>query len=119
MRYLEVAEIVVINRQLVLVSGEQHNIWNQNGLEAAIHRHKQYENIFESSAALMHSLMNNHPFESANKRTALMSGLLILEDAGYRLNMNQVRLATRIEAMVQDHWTSERIAVWLRRKVAK
>ncbi len=119
MKYLEVDEIKTINQMLVSRSGEKFAVWNSNGLEAAVNRHKQYEKVYQIVATLMHSLMNNHCFEAANKRTALIAGQIILEDEGYWFSMNQDKLADRIEQMVKDHWSSERIAQWLRKKITR
>lgn len=102
---------------MVARSGEKFNIWNPHGLEAAVHRHKQYEDVAEVAAALMHSLMNNHCFEAANKRTAFLAGRMILEDSGYVFSMDESKLSDRIEQMVKDHWSNERIASWLKRKI--
>lgn len=117
MRYLERAEIIAVNKKLIQRSGEKFGIWNSHGLDAAIHRHLLYEKVPEVVAALMHSLMNNHCFEAANKRTALVAAQIILEDEGYQFSMDQNKLADRVEQMVKDHWNQVKITTWIKRRV--
>lgn len=64
-----------------------------NLLESAISRPFQsaggrdcYKNDFDKSAALFHSIINNHPFYNGNKRTALLSTVLILDSFMYWLD---------------------------------
>jgi len=44
-----------------------------------------YETIFDKSAALFHSLINNHCFHNGNKRIALVSAQVLLAEEGYWL----------------------------------
>ena len=39
----------------------------------------KYPNVAAAAAALVHSLINNHPFHNGNKRTALLSLVIFLE----------------------------------------
>lgn len=59
-------------------------------LESAIARPFQsacgsdcYPNVFQKAAALFHSLIGNHCFHNGNKRTALLSVLVYLDDQGF------------------------------------
>ncbi len=40
----------------------------------------KYPSVELSAAALLHSLVNNHPFHNGNKRTALVSMLVLLDE---------------------------------------
>lgn len=46
---------------------------------------EKYETLETKTAALFHSLVQNHPFHNGNKRTALVSMLVCLEANGRRL----------------------------------
>lgn len=50
---------------------------------------KKYPTVELSSAALMHSLIHNHPFYNGNKRTALVSLLSALDMNGFTLTCDQ------------------------------
>ena len=68
-------DIINWNKLLTLKSNEPHSMVKQ-GIGAAIHRMEYYDDPIEKASALFHSLINNHYFLQANKRTALV-GLLI------------------------------------------
>jgi death-on-curing protein len=66
---------------------------DQNLLESAVARpqqsvggHDAYPSPFDKAAALFHSIINNHPFHNGNKRTALVSAHVALDQYGYWLN---------------------------------
>ncbi|GAA1439238.1 type II toxin-antitoxin system death-on-curing family toxin [Leifsonia poae] len=50
---------------------------------------KKYPTVELSGAALMHSLIHNHPFYNGNKRTALVAILSALDMNGYTLTCDQ------------------------------
>lgn len=45
-----------------------------------------YPNVFDKSAALFHSLINNHAFHNGNKRVALVAAQVFLAQEGYWLD---------------------------------
>jgi death-on-curing protein len=62
-------------------------------LESAVARPLQtvdkkdaYPGLFQKTAALFHSLVNNHAFHNGNKRTALVSAQVLLDQDGYWLD---------------------------------
>lgn len=78
-----------------------------------------YPDIFYKSAALLQSLLKNHPFVDGNKRTALSSAGLFLRINGYMLrNMHkeEVKFAIRVD---NEHLSLEQIAAWLKRHTKK
>ncbi len=89
-----------------------------------------YVDEFEKAAALFHSLIDNQPFESATKATALLSALYFLETYGHpipdNLPKNQVvafcldvaeeNLRKAAGEAIQPRGVPE-IAAWLRELV--
>ncbi|WP_243623794.1 type II toxin-antitoxin system death-on-curing family toxin [Rathayibacter sp. VKM Ac-2927] len=49
----------------------------------------KYPTVEMAAAALMHSVVHNHPFYNGNKRTALVSMLVFLDENGLVLNSSQ------------------------------
>jgi len=76
---IDATQIIDWNKALVLKSKEPHGIIKQ-GIEAALHRTEYYDTEVEKAAALFHSLINNHYFLQANKRTAMVALLVYLSD---------------------------------------
>jgi death-on-curing protein len=48
-----------------------------------------YPDIFTKAAALISSLILNHPFDDGNKRTALLTTMLFIELNGYELTVKK------------------------------
>lgn len=72
-------DIINWNYLLTLKSKEPHSQIKQ-GIEAALHRTEYYDDPIDKASALFHSLINNHYFLQANKRTALVALLLSLSN---------------------------------------
>ena len=68
-------------------------------LESAVERQnagygseRKYTSLSATAAALLHSLVQNHPFHNGNKRTALVAMLVVLDRNGAVLESNQNEL---------------------------
>ncbi|MGB2864009.1 MAG: type II toxin-antitoxin system death-on-curing family toxin, partial [Sedimentisphaerales bacterium] len=49
----------------------------------------KYPSVEMSAAALLHSIIHDHPFHNGNKRTALVSALVFLDENGFFPKFNQ------------------------------
>lgn len=85
----------------------------------------KYETVEMAGAALMHSLVLNHPFHNGNKRTALVSLIVFLEENGCVLTCREndlfrfvLLLARHALVDAHDSWLSDRevlaAAHWIR-----
>jgi len=70
-------------------------------LSSAVHRpdtafegNIKYESLDEKGAALLHSLIKNHPFQNGNKRTALVACLIYYDRAGATIDASEDELYT-------------------------
>ena len=93
MRYLTVAEVLEINAQ---VMGGKHVLRDRGLLESAVARPQAsafgadaYPDLAAKAAALLHSLVLNHPFIDGNKRTAVLATLVFLDLNGYVVRWDQ------------------------------
>jgi len=87
--YLTAEQVLFIHYRLVSETGGEHSVRDIGLLESAIARPRAtfdkqelYKNIFEKAAALMESLVNNHPFIDGNKRTGIACTVLFLRQTG-------------------------------------
>ena len=84
--FLSVDDIKLINSLLIKLQTPKEPIYvrDENTLGSSQARpslyryHEQTEDIFRLTAVLIDSLIRNHPFANANKRTAMFSGYLFL-----------------------------------------
>ncbi|MEJ2737139.1 MAG: type II toxin-antitoxin system death-on-curing family toxin [Anaerolineae bacterium] len=93
MRYLSVEEVIEINAQ---VMGGKHVLRDRGLLESAAARPRAsafgtdaYPDLAAKAAALLHSLVLNHPFIDGNKRTAVLATLVFLDLNGYVVRWDQ------------------------------
>lgn len=92
MRFLTPSEVVRINEQ---ESGPDL-LADFGLLEAAVMRPQQsvfgadaYPDIHTKAAAMMHSLIRNHPFLDGNKRTGVLSVILLYNLNGFAIEADQ------------------------------
>jgi death-on-curing protein len=87
MRYLGLAEVVELHRQVIQATGGLDGIRDLGALDAAIAQPRMsyggedlYPTLAEKAAALCFSLVQNHPFLDGNKRAghAAMETFLVL-----------------------------------------
>lgn len=70
--------------------------------------------VFDKAAALLQSLLKNHPFVDGNKRTALTSaGIFLLLNGCTLLNSHEDEVSFAI-AVGNEHLTIDAIADWLK-----
>lgn len=73
-----------------------------------------YKSIFDQAAALLQSLLKNHPFIDGNKRTALTSTGLFLKMNSWELentHKEEIEFAVKVE---NQNLTLEQISRWLK-----
>ena len=92
MRYLTASEVIFINQCEV----GPDLLADFGLLEAAVLRPQQsvfgsdaYPDIHTKAAAMMHSLIRNHPFVDGNKRTGALSMILFYNLNGYAIEAEQ------------------------------
>lgn len=95
MVYLTASDVLAINEEEV---GEDL-LADFGLLEAAIQRPQQavmgqeaYPDIHYKAAALMHSLIRNHPFIDGNKRTAVVAVVTFYKLNGYQVRAEQDKI---------------------------
>lgn len=96
MEALSPQQILFIHYRLIQSTGGCHGVRDIGALQAAVARpiatldgKDLYPDPFAKAAALMESLIKNHPFLDGNKRTAITSASLFLRRCGYSLESSQ------------------------------
>ena len=122
MKYLTPQQVLFIHARLVAETGGEDGLRDLGLLEAAFARPRAtfdgrdlYEDVFDKAAALLESLILNHPFVDGNKRTAITSAALFLLRNGYQLVADNSELEQFTLSVVQKRLTLDAIASWFRR----
>lgn len=121
MKYLTPHQILAIHDQMIKKFGGSHGLRDLGLLESAVARpqttydgQEMYPDIFSKAAALLQSLLKNHPFVDGNKRTALTSAGIFLKINGYQLinsHDEEVEFAINVD---NRNLSLEEISSWLK-----
>jgi death-on-curing protein len=118
MQYLTVQEIVIFNKEIV--GDALSAVRDQTVLESAVARPQAsafgqdaYPTICEKAAALLHSLILNHPFVDGNKRTGLASATIFLNRNGLTESFDIDEAFEFIIGIVEGKHDVPAIAAWL------
>lgn len=121
MNYLTLEDVYAIHRTMIAVGGGRGDIHDFTLLHSAVERPKAtfggqdlYPSVWTKAAALLHSLVKNHPFDDGNKRTAYYSTMRFLYLNGFVLKGKKVDVVTFMVSVDVKNRTQHSIASWLR-----
>ena len=119
--YLTSAQVLFIHNRLIAETGGSSGIRDLGLLAAAVARPQAtfdgldlYPDLFRKTAALMASLVNNHPFIEGNKRAGITAAGLFLRLNGHRLIASNATLESFTLQVAQGKLTIDEIADWFR-----
>lgn len=117
MRYLTVEEIIHIN---VTILETDAQLLSRNMFESAVARPQMsvfgedaYATLTAKGAALMHSLVLNHPFMDGNKRTATLALVAFLNLNGRSVNWEPSEALNFIVEIAEGKHDVPAITRWL------
>lgn len=119
--YLTVEEVLLIHEMAVLRYGGSPAGVNLGRLEASVAAPMQtmfgddlYPDLWSKAAALLFSLIENHPFTDGNKRTGLAAALEFLERNGHTLAMSNIdELYSFVIDIAAGNLERKAIAAWI------
>lgn len=120
MKYLTPQQVLFIQSRLVAETGGQPGLRDLSLLESAVARPQAtfdgvdlYPSLFEKAAALLDSLVNNHPFVDGNKRAGITTAGLFLSANGYRIRTLSAELEAFTMRVATEHPPITELASWL------
>lgn len=121
MNYLTLEDVYAIHRTMIAIGGGRGDIHDFALLHSAVERTKAtfggqdlYPTVWEKAAALLHSLVKNHPFDDGNKRTAYYSTKRFLYLNGFVLKAKKTDVVTFMVSVDVQNVTLQSIASWLK-----
>jgi len=121
--YLSVQQLLRLHEIQLRAFGGSSGLRDRGGLEAAAARPQMtfggddlYPDLAAKAAALMHSLVMNHPFVDGNKRVGAMAAELFLAANGHELEADDEALADLTLAIARGEVPAEALAVWIRQR---
>lgn len=126
MDYLTAKQIMFIHSRLIKETGGSQGVHDLSALLSAVGRPQSsfdeedlYSTLFTKAAALIDSLIRNHPFVDGNKRTGMTAGALFLRRNGYVLKAANTDLVRVALGVAQSQLDLEQIAAWLEKNTQK
>lgn len=119
MIYLSPTQVLFIHARLLAETGGVSGVRSVGLLESAVARPRAtfdgvdlYPTLFDKAAALLESLMVNHPFIEGDKRTAITAATLFLLRNGYQVTATPAELERFTTSVILDRPDLSAIAGW-------
>jgi len=120
MQYLTPEQVLFIHARLISETGGEHGIRDLGLLISAVSRPQAtfdgeefYPDVHSKAAALMESLINNHPFLDGNKRTGITAAALFLQINNFSLTASNQEVESFILSVASGEQTFDSIAEWI------
>ena len=120
MKRLSPEEVLYLHHRIIEETTGSHGVRDIGLFESSMERpysgfgeYELYESLEEKAAALLDSLIRNHPFVDGNKRTAMAAAVLLLEMNGRRFSATQAEFVEFAVSVAVDHPSIQEIAKWL------
>ncbi len=126
MNHLTPEQVLFIHSRLVTETSGSHGLRDLALLESAIARPRAtfdskelYPDLFTKAAALMDSLINNHPFLDGNNRTGITANGLFFRINGWKPTASSEDLVECTMRVAVEGLEIDDLANWLRAKTIK
>ncbi len=124
--YITIEECYLIHEKMIEIGGGRGGVRDFTLLHSAIERSKAsfggkdlYPDIWTKGAALIHSLIKNHPFNDGNKRTGFFTTLRFLNINGYDITASRKEIVEFALSIDVRNLNLEEIASWLKKHAKK
>lgn len=123
-RFLRIEEVVIIYDRMIEIGGGAEGIRDIELLHSALGRPQAsfrgkplYPDTYTMAAAMLQSLVKNHPFVDGNKRTAFFATLRFLEKNGLSLVIEQDDIGDFMVKVDTENLSVNTIARWFMDRV--
>jgi death-on-curing protein len=121
--YLSLEQVLDLHRVQIRRFGGSAGLRDRGALEAALGRPQTtfggedlYPEVAAKAAALMHSLVMNHPFVDGNKRVGAHAGIFFLLANDEEPTFSGAELLHITLAVARGEVSAEALAIWLRQR---
>ncbi len=118
--YLTTADALFFHQQLIDRYGGAPGVRDVGALESALHRPQTgyYDTLIHEAAALLESLVQNHPFVDGNKRVAFAVVDVFLRINGFTITVPSTAIYNRmIKLLEAGTFDMEHLVPWLQEVV--
>lgn len=114
--YVTTADALFFHKLLIERYGGAPGLRDAGALEAALHRPQTgyYDTIVHEAAALLESLVTNHPFVDGNKRVAFAVVDVFLRINGHSITADSKAIYDHMMRLFESHaFDMEHLVPWL------
>src|SRR3984885_4300867 len=118
--YVTTADALFFHKQLIERYGGAPGLRDAGALESALHRPQTgyYDNLIREAAALLESLVQNHPFVDGNKLVAFAVVDVFLRINGYSIAADSGGIYSEVaEVFEPQTFDMEHLVPWLQEVV--
>lgn len=123
--YLSVEQVEELHRTQIEHYGGSAGCRDAGAIEAAVARPAMtfggedlYPDVAAKAAALMHSLVSNHPFVDGNKRVGAHAALVFIELNDWTANITPQELEDITMEVARGNIDVEPLTIWFRQRIA-
>jgi death-on-curing protein len=113
-------DVLIIHKLLIDQFGGSHGLRDERSLNSAINRpfatfdqQELYPEPVEKAAAIIESIITNHPFVDGNKRTGYVLARLLLLKSGLDIKATQQEKYEMVISVSKGEWKIGQIKDWL------
>ena len=113
-------DVLKIHKLLIDQFGGSHGVRDKSSLNSAINRpfatfdkQELYPEPVDKAAAILESIVINHPFIDGNKRTGYVLARLLLLKSGLDIKTTQEDKYELVIAVSKGEWKFEQIRNWM------
>lgn len=113
-------DVLRIHRLLIDQFGGSHGVRDESSLNSAINRpfatfdqQELYPEPVDKAAAILESIVTNHPFIDGNKRTGYVIARLFLLKSGLDIKATQEEKYEMVIAVSKGEWKFDQIKDWI------
>ena len=114
--YVSTADALFFHQQLIQRYGGASGVRDLGARESALHRPQTgyYDTLVDEAAALLESLVQNHPFVDGNKRVAFAVVDVFLRINGYIISAESKSIYDHIVGLLESRsFNMEHLVPWL------
>jgi death on curing protein len=120
--YVTTADALFFHKQLIERYGGADGVRDVGALESALHRPQTgyYDTLIHEAAALMESLVQNHPFVDGNKRVAFAVVDVFLRINGFAIVASSAAIYEHVIGLLEEGtFDLEHLVPWLQQIVKR
>ena len=124
--YLSAEQVLALHAMQVQRFGGSGRLRDRGALESAVARPQMtfggddlYQDVAAKAAALLHSLVQNHPFVDGNKRTGAHALVVFLLANDYEPEFASSELTEMTLAVARGELAAEAVAIWVRQRSSR